>query len=277
MTWNRPKPTGRPTTQDSNVFATVAARAVSDVVQAQPLDLGPEPKWAGAVRVLGLLLPSSWVWLTVCLWWAWRVLAMYARGEQAALQVAAPGLWLGLLLDAMFLQTLFATTRLLAALSGSDRNRRHSVVTWTTWMMLVIMACSAMLRIGELVHCAVERTPPTAAFWRQLIDQPSTVVLQGAFFACAAAALVTAAIGRYSMRCDLQTASDLMERLSPRKALALIALSVLLSAVTLTALVHQSWSATESDLRRTPELHAIRTFQTALDRRAQQHAPSLEP
>lgn len=275
MTWDRPRTTGRPPTRDSNVYATAAAHAVSEVVMVT--DTSPQPKWAGAVRTLGLLLPSSWVWLTVCLWWAWRLLALYARGDFDVVPMGSTRLLVGLLTDLAIVHCLFTAVRLVALMTAADRGQNRATVVWMTRIMMAAMAASALMRIVDVVLCALEQAPPSVDFWLRLMADPGSVLLQGGVFAAIGTAAATAAVGRYAMNCDLEAAAHLASRMQHRRALALTGASLLAGLLAVGAGSAAVASAGARDWGRSPELYAIRTFDQALSRRQQASLPHLEP
>ncbi len=277
MTWDKPRrPTGtRPSALDSNVYATAAARAGSDTVETR--DVTAEPKWSGAVRVLGLLLPSSWVWLTVCVWWTWRLLALYARGDFETVPTDSPLLLAGMAQDLFAAHTVFATVRLVCALASPDRDPRTTATLWTTRLAMVVFAISALFRIVDLVHCALEKSAPGVAFWRKLLETPLAVLLQGGAFAAIIAALATGAIGRYAMSSDLETAWRLASWMPRGRSRALTALSCVLGIAATAATLTGAWRHGERDWRRNPELHAISALIDAAEQRDRAMTPHLEP
>lgn len=277
MTWDKPRrATGqRPATEDSNVYATLAGRPSSEVVE---LPAGaPEPKWSGAVRTLGLLLPSSWVWLTVCLWWTWRLLALYARGDFDAVPADSPRLLAGLCQDLFAVATLFGLLRLVCAVASADRDPRTSATVWAGRVAMALLAGSALIRIVDLVHCALEKTAPTVAFWSRLVQSPGSVLLHGGAFAALVAAIATAAVGRYAMTSDLETAWRLAGPLPRGRALLLTGVSCALGLAATWASLAGVWRHGERDWGRNPELHALAGLVDALEQRDRAQPARLDP
>jgi hypothetical protein len=262
-------------TEDSNVYATIAARPSSDVEDLTTHV--PEPKWSGAVRTLGLLLPSSWVWLTVCVWWTWRLLALYARGDFDAVPADSPRLLAGLAQDLFAMATLFGLLRLVCALASPDRDPRTSATVWATRIAMVLLGFSALVRIVDLVHCALEKTAPTVAFWLRLVQSPGSVLLHGGAFAALVSAIATAAIGRYALSSDLETAWRLAGPVPRGRALLLTIVSCALGLAATVASLTGVWRHGERDWGRNPELHALAGLHDALEQRDRALPPKLEP
>ena len=268
MNWDKPSPRQRGDFRESDKYRAAtgyveAARPPSEVLVLN----GPEPKWYPAVRVAGLLLPSSWLWLTVCLWWAWRLIGLYARDAMTGASPGAVRLSSGLIMDAIQIFAVFSLVRVIAALASHDRDPHNSASRATVWVATGWLFLMALLRIVDVIHCSIEKAPPTAAFWRHIIDEPAAYLLHGGAFTAVVTAFCTAGVARYALTSDLESAQNLAEPLPQGRGLALTLCS---AALAIAAAVFVSWTQAHAnrpptDWGRLPELHALQTFRAGVN------------
>lgn len=267
MNWDKPSPRQRGDFRESDKYRA----AIGYVEQSRPpseilVINGPEPKWYPAVRIAGLLLPSSWLWLTVCLWWAWRLIGLYARDAMNGASPGAVRLSTGLVIDAIQVFAIFSLVRVISALASHDRNPHNRASRITVWLATAWLFLMALLRIVDVIHCSIEKTPPTATFWRHIIDDPSAYLLHGGAFTAVVTALCTAGVARYALGSDLESSQTLAEPMPQGRSLALTLAS---AAVGIGAAVFLSWTQAHAnrpptDWGRLPELHALQTFRAGL-------------
>lgn len=84
-----------------------------------------------------------------------------------------------------------------------------------------------MTRIGDVVHCSVEKTAPNALFWHNFVATPLDFLLNGGTLAGLAIALAVAAIARYAMTIDLEATERSIDLLGRPRVMALSIASLL--------------------------------------------------
>lgn len=266
MNWDKPSPRQRGDFRDSEKFAAVGYVEPPRPPSELHLVGGPEPKWYPMVRIAGLILPSSWLWLTVCLWWAWRLVGLYARDAMQANSIGAFRLSTGLLIDAIQVFAVFSLVRAVSALASPDRDIRNLSSKLAIWTATSWLFVTALLRIIDVIHCSIEKTPPTPLFWRHIIEDPAAYLLHGGAFTAVVTAFCTAGLARYALGCDGETAQTLAEPMPRARSLALTLGS---ATAVVAAAAWLAWSQADvarppSDWGRMPELHALQTFRAGL-------------
>ena len=206
------------------------------------------------------------MWLTVCLWWAWRLVGLYARDAMQASSAGAVRLSSGLIVDAIQVFAVFSVVRVVSALASPERETRNTATRIAIWVATAWLFVTAVLRIVDVIHCSIEKTPPTAAFWRHIIEDPSAYLLHGGAFTAVVTALCTAGVARYALGCDVETAQTLAEPMPKGRSLALTlasAAAVVIAAGWLTW-TQANTTRPPTDWGRMPELHALQTFRAGL-------------
>lgn len=226
MSWDRPSPLqdGAKTSDAIRIAAEAPARADSSAFQkpvAAHVSL--------TVRVIGLAAPGSWGLLTAAMWWAWRVTAMYARGEVGGAASQNTALAWGLFADLVMVHLCFILARVVAVSTTAECDLRHRYVTIVKRSLFVLFFLSTMLRILDVVQSAMVQRPPDAEFWLGVMRDPDLLV-SGPVFGALAISTAATAIGRYAVGCDLEITQSLAEFWDHRKAITLTAIGL---AVTL--------------------------------------------
>lgn len=246
----------------------------SDGFEPQELD-GP---WDPHLRVAGLVLPSAWVALTALVWWAWRLLAIHARGEFETASMASLALARGLFVDLIVLYAVFAAVRAVTRLSSPYLDTRTKGSHLAANVAMVLLSVSCLARIIDVVHGAVEKVPPTAAFWQRLLVDPAEYLFDNAALAAVLVSVVVAALVRYFVACDLETAQTVSGPMPPRTATGLL-FGVAAGAAALAALVLVLDVVTErppNDWGRVPEVQMLQSLGQAADRQALTATPELD-
>lgn len=271
--------TPEPHRQDSaappKVGQSHPARAESDGFEPQVVD-GP---WDPHLRVAWLLLPSRWVWLSATVWWAWRLLAIHARGEFEAVGPASLALARGMLADVVILFAVFSGIRALTRLASPhlDPRTRGSRLAANAAMVLLFGSCLA--RIVDVVHGAVEKVPPTPAFWQSLKAAPLEYVFDTAALAAVLVSLAVAALVRYFVACDLESAQTTVGPMPPHQSTGLL-YGVAVGGLALAAvflLIDSVPDRGPSEWGRLPEVQMAQSARVAAAREALTATPELDP
>lgn len=277
MDWDRPNRRSSRTGRESGILAAnyePPPRPDSEVIL--PTYEVEMPKWAFAMRNLALFLPSSWVLLTACLWWAWRLVALVSRGDFELSGSTAPPLLRGMFADVLFLMLFFALVRVGTLIASPSCDQRVQMSRVLRWIAFGVLSLSTLTRIGDVVHCSVEKTAPNALFWHNFVATPLDFLLNGGMIAGVGIALAAAAIARYAITIDLEATERTIDLLGRPRVMAL-SVSSLLAATALCLGV--TVGATRlpigsNDWSRLPELQAVSGLRAAI---AEKKTPPVLP
>ncbi len=219
------------------------------------------------VRNIQLLLPSGWAFLAAGILLSWRLLIVVARGDFA--HASNQELLLAGLGDLAIAHAVATTLRAMS-LTGvppvtptADVTRSASLMLAAMWML------ATLLRLASLVMAAIDKKPIDASFFAAAVRDPLGWLTAGAFWMALVTAAASAAVVRYCLTCDMETAQALAEAESKRKFVGgtLVALAV--------ALVLAAATASKADkfgprsVAHLPEIAAMRALNAAL------HDPAL--
>ena len=228
MHWDRPSPVQDPAKTSDAIRVEsqhTPARADSDAFAQQVA--APVSSLA---RTIGLTSPSSWVLMTAAMWWAWRLTAVFARGELTGPHSQPVALFSGLFADLVLLQLIFGGARLTAVATTANADLSHAYVTIIKRVIFVVFFVSTLFRILDVVQSAMVQREPDAEFWLTVLREPD-LLFAGPVFGAALIAIAATAIGRYALGCDLEITQSLAEFWDRKKAITLTAGSVIVCAI----------------------------------------------
>lgn len=240
-----------------------AGRAESDIVAqavAGPMDL--------ARRIGALLMLSPWAMLTIIIWWAWRVVMLLALGVEPTTHPRALA-W-GLFCDAAIIFGAFAGVRSAVLSRSSELDVRTAWGRTVLSVASVLLGLLVLLRMADIVHCAVERMPIGVAFWSQLLDAPGMWLTSGAAVATALAATAIAVLTWFALAGDLEVVRHAAEPLPVTATFASVHGCAIVALAVAVAVSAEAAVAplTPRDAGRLPEVHALLALQEALALRA---------
>lgn len=248
-----------------------AGRAESEIVMrtvAGPGDL--------ARRVAALLLPSPWALLTIGIWWAWRVVMLVALGVELAAH-PGPTAW-GLFCDAAFVFGVFAGVR--SAVLARSASLDFGTVTARVVMVAaaVLLGVAVLLRIIDMVHCAVEHAPVTAAFWGDVLDAPGQWLTTGAAIVTGLTAAAIAVLTWFALVGDLEHVQAAAEPLGASATFGAVHVCAIVALAVATAVAAEAAVAPPPlhDAGRLPEIHTLLTLQATLAARARAEPARLD-
>lgn len=267
MNWDKPKPVQpaanadadkvRPHRHDSSGFQ----RAPSDAWQ--PVGVGKP--WFPLVRLAGLTLPSSWTCIAISVHWAWRLLGEYTRGSLEAAKDQPGAMALALVTDLLLIHVAFVLLRAVTATATPTSEPTSNAALTGKRALGLVLFLATLLRLVDLVHGALEKQPPTEAFWRQMIERPETYLLHGGALTLVVVALAATVLLRYALGTDLEQAQVLGETLPRGKQLGLVwgsaAVTLALTAWALSSAVGRA----PDDPARVPEVDAVAGLVASLD------------
>lgn len=219
------------------------------------------------VRNLQLLLPSGWALLAAAILLAWRLLIVVARGDFA--RAGNEELLLAGLGDLAIAHAVATTLRAMS-LTGvppvtptADVTRSASLMLAATWML------ATLLRMASLMMAAIDKKPIDASFFVAAVRDPVGWLTSGAFWMALVTAAASAAVVRYCLTCDMETAQALSEAESKPKfvgaTLAALAVALVLAAAT----ASRADKFGPRSVAHLPEIAAMRALNAAL------HDPAL--
>jgi len=219
------------------------------------------------VRTAQLLLPSGWALLAAGILLAWRLLIVVARGDlgragNEELVLAAVG-------DLAIAHAVTTTLRAMS-LTGAPPVTPTADVTRSASLMLAAMwMLATLLRMASLVMAAIDKKPIDASFFAAALRDPLGWLSSGAFWVALGTAAASAAVVRYCLTCDMETAQALSEAESKRKFVGgtLAALAVALALASATASRADRFGP--QSVAHLPEIAAMRALNAAL------HDPAL--
>jgi hypothetical protein len=240
-----------------------------------PIDLGRREQ---VRRALATLLPSSWAWLMIAIWWTWRALATDAVGlfeRPQPLSHAA----LGIVGDAALVFAEFAALRAVVRLASPEMDPRVLAARTALLVGTLVLWFACTLHIVDMAYCAVEHLPPGMPFWTRVLAAPDEWLLSGATFAVMLAATAIAALARFCLASDVEHTRRASDGLPVALSTGLVVgVGGAALAVALGIGVHGSRQEGGTDLAgRVPEVHAVLAFSDAVALRRKAAAPHLEP
>lgn len=169
------------------------------------------------MRALGLAAPGSWVLLTAALWWAWRAVALYARGELGSTPAQNTVLAWGLFADLVMIHLVFALARTVQVAATAAADPRHIYVVVIKRAVFGLFFASTLLRILDVVQSSMVGHPPDQEFWSTVLQEPG-LLASGPVVGAVVIAAAATAIGRYALGCDLEITQSLAEYWDRKKA-----------------------------------------------------------